>query len=129
MSYQTLPEDGDLALVRAVLARELETINEYEAFAQRAGDPTIRAFFLHLAKEEKEHVAEAMHLIHRLDADQDKEWHRADVRPEHFTGAVSKATAAASPGPSQEPSPQAHGGGNLAPHLLQRFTVGSLKGA
>lgn len=128
MSYQTLPEDSDLALVRAVLARELETINEYEAFAKRAADPTIRAFFLHLAKEEKEHVSEAMHLIHRLDADQENEWHRADVRPEHFADGVAGGSAS-SEGTSgrtssREPRPAA-----TAPHLLQRFTVGSLKGA
>ena len=126
MSYQTLPEDGDLALVRAVLARELETINEYEAFAQRASDPTIRAFFLHLAKEEKEHVSEAMHLIHHLDGDQEKEWQKADVRPEHFmgTGHGAQVTAEAKPAPApeaQKPAPR-------APHLISRFTVGSLKG-
>ena len=127
MSYQTLPEDGDLALVRAVLARELETINEYEAFAQRASDPTIRAFFLHLAKEEKEHVSEAMHLIHHLDGDQQKEWHKADVRPEHFMGA-EHAHASAGESNQVQPSEQSDGAPR-APHLIPRLTVGSLKGA
>lgn len=127
MSYQTLPEDGDLALVRAVLARELETINEYEAFAQRASDPTIRAFFLHLAKEEKEHVSEAMHLIHHLDGDQEKQWQKADVRPEHFMGAGHGAHATSEASPT--PAPDASRPAPRAPHLIPRFTVGSLKGA
>ena len=61
---------SDLARVRRVLARELETINEYEAFAEESEDPRIQAFFRHLAGEEKEHVAEAMRVIELLDAGQ-----------------------------------------------------------
>lgn len=104
-------DDGDVALVRLVLARELETINEYEAYARRAESPSIRAFFLHLAKEEKEHVSEAMKLIHQLDRDQLLEWESADVREEHFAGAKKGESAVA-----EAPSP------------VPRFTVGSLKG-
>lgn len=105
------PDDGgDVALVRRVLARELETINEYEAYARAATSPTIRAFFLHLAKEEKEHVSEAMMLIHQLDAEQRLEWERADVGHEHFTGGERGASPMAT-----SPSP------------IPRFTVGSLK--
>ncbi|HLM45051.1 MAG TPA: ferritin family protein, partial [Myxococcaceae bacterium] len=69
------PPDNDLstdvALVRRVLARELETINEYEAFAQAASNPEVRAFFAHLAAEEKEHVAEATQMLRMLDSAQD----------------------------------------------------------
>jgi hypothetical protein len=105
----------DTALVRRVLSRELDTINEYEAMAQSAEDPTIRAFLLHLAQEEKEHVAEAMALIRGRDADQDAKSTAVDVRPDHFTGGA--------PAPSRTaPSAAAPSG------LPRSFTVGSLKG-
>ncbi len=102
----------DTALVRRVLARELDTINEYEAMAQSAEDPTVRAFLLHLAQEEKEHVAEAMALIRARDVDQETKSAAVDVRPDHFsTGRTAPAQAAASP-----------------QGLPRSFTVGSLKG-
>lgn len=94
----------DVALVRRVLARELDTINEYEAAAKRARDPRVQAFLRHLAQEEKEHVAEAMALIRSYDVEQEAKSASVDVRAEHFTGAP-----AASP-------------------LRVGFTVGSLKG-
>lgn len=104
----------DVRLLRAVLARELETINEYECMAEEAEDPHIRAFFLHLAKEEKEHVGEAMALINERDADQKRELDEADTRFEHFSGAAGEGSSApASPRAPAEP---------LA------LTVGSLRG-
>lgn len=57
----------DAAHVRAVLARELETISHYEAMARTASGAEVRDFLLHLAAEEKEHVAEAMAVLTRLD--------------------------------------------------------------
>ena len=96
----------DLELVRQVLARELDTINQYEQASREAESELIRAFFRHLADEEKEHVAEAIQLLHQLDAGQRAHSERADVRPEHFGGQA------------------AHGHENAPRH---RFTVGSLK--
>lgn len=107
---------SDVALVRRVLARELDTINEYEALAVRAKDPTIKAFFRHLALEEKEHVAEAMALIRAYDLEQEQKSGAADVRPEHFQGGAPARGAVASS------TPQAS-----APRVPGRFTVGSLK--
>ena len=104
----------DTALVRRVLARELDTINEYEAMAESAQDPTIRAFLLHLAQEEKEHVAEAMALIRARDVDQEAKSAAVDVRPDHF--ATGQTGRAAAPAAAQ------------APGLPRSFTVGSLKG-
>ncbi len=102
----------DVRLLRSVLARELETINEYEVMAGEAEDAHIRAFFLHLAMEEKEHVAEAMALINERDPEQKRELDEADTRPEHFlSGETAKG----------EPVPSLH-----APS--RSFTVGSLKG-
>ncbi|MFP2904633.1 ferritin [Pyxidicoccus sp. 3LFB2] len=88
----------DVARIRRVLARELETINEYEAFARASSSPEVRAFFLHLAAEEKEHVSEAVHMLRVLDNGQDAHFTKPYV-PGHFEGtagaAVPPATVAA----------------------------------
>jgi rubrerythrin len=60
-------DDGDVMLLRDILARELETINNYQSLSSRAKNPAIAAFIKHITDEEKEHVAEAMQLINRLD--------------------------------------------------------------
>lgn len=101
----------DVELVRQVLARELETINQYEQAAREADTELIRAFFRHLADEEKEHVAEAIQLLHQLDAAQRARASSVDVRPEHFGGIPSPRGDAAQP----------------APRVAHTFTVGSLK--
>jgi rubrerythrin len=107
----TLPP-RDVRLLRRVLARELDTINEYEEMAEEAEEEVVRAFFRHLADEEKEHVAEAMALIHERDPAQAAESSK-DIRADHFLsgGAAPPADAQQAP---VEPAP--------------RFTVGSLKG-
>jgi hypothetical protein len=97
------PSDSDLlndvARIRRVLARELETINEYEAFAQASSTPEVRAFFAHLAAEEKEHVAEATQMLRMLDSAQDTHFANP-IAPGHF----QKATGTP-PGPAPAPSP------------------------
>ena len=99
----------DLELVRQVLARELDTINQYEQAAREAESELIRAFFRHLADEEKEHVGEAIALLHQLDPAQRLRSGTADVRAEHFGGADARPAA-------QTTAPPRH-----------TFTVGSLK--
>ncbi len=126
----------DVARVRRVLARELETINEYEAFAAASTDPQVRAFFSHLAQEEKEHVAEATHMLRRLDAGQ--EAHFAQGTPPGHFGESAPGPAAAAPASS--PPPERNGSalplppqrvlyGPQAPPSSQAapLTVGSLK--
>ena len=94
---------NDVARIRRVLARELETINEYESFAQLSTSPEVRAFFAHLAAEEKEHVAEATQMLRRLDAAQDRHFTQP-IAPGHFQKAVgappSPAAPAAAPAPA-----------------------------
>ncbi len=90
---------SDVALIRRVLARELETINEYEASARSASSPEVSAFFLHLAAEEKEHVAEAVHMLRLLDAGQEAHFSKPVVL-EHFQAAAGQPPPAA-------PAPQA----------------------
>lgn len=100
----------DLELVRQVLARELDTITQYEKASQEAESELIRAFFRHLADEEKEHVAEAFQLLLQLDPSQKAHFASVDVRPEHFGGTP------APPSPGETTPPRSHS-----------FTVGSLK--
>lgn len=99
---------SDVARIRRVLARELETINEYEAFAQQASSPEVRAFFAHLAAEEKEHVAEATQMLRLLDAAQDSHFTQP-IAPGHFQKAVGAPPSPAAPSraaPSPAPSGQ-----------------------
>ena len=128
------PSSTDVARLRQVVARELETINEYEAHAREADEPKLRAFFQHLADEEKEHVAEAMELIKERDAAQKKWSEKVDVGADHFErGRVTHAEAAASAelaerGASQDaaadiPPPSAAPAATSVPG----FTIGSLK--
>lgn len=96
----------DVARIRLVLARELETINEYEAFAAASSDPEVRAFFLHLAAEEKEHVSEATQMLRMLDAGQDAHF-LEPIAPDHFQQALAGKRPApkAAPPPSRPAAP------------------------
>ena len=104
----------DAARVRSVLARELDTISEYEASAREAESEEVRAFLRHLAREEKEHVAEATALLRRRDAEQAAAWGDPGAL-EHFRGRPRGPAAAAAPSPAA---------GGTAP---TGWTVGSLK--
>ena len=89
----------DVARIRRVLARELETINEYEAFAAASKSPEVRAFFAHLAEEEKEHVAEATHMLRRLDPGQEAHFAQG-TPPGHFGAAAARAAPSPAPAPT-----------------------------
>jgi len=107
---------NDVARIRRVLARELETINEYEAFAQASSNPEVRAFFAHLAAEEKEHVAEATQMLRQLDSAQNAHFTNP-VAPGHFQkaiGAPAGPPSASSQPPSPAPSSSGSGGGRPA---------------
>ncbi|WP_164020011.1 ferritin [Pyxidicoccus trucidator] len=103
----------DVARIRRVLARELETINEYEAFARTSSAPEVRAFFLHLAAEEKEHVSEAVHMLRMMDNGQDAHFTKPFV-PGHFEGTAGAppATVAADRHAPVEPPAPASVSGN-----------------
>lgn len=87
-------EHDDAARVRSVLSRELETISHYEAMATRATLPGVRDFFLHLASEEKEHVAEAVAVLRSLDLAQNAHFER-DLSEHLGVAAPAKATVSA----------------------------------
>ncbi len=93
----------DAARVRLVLMRELETISVYEALAREADSAEGKAFFEHLAKEEKEHVAEAIYLLRKFDAAQDADFDKP-FSEAHFRG---ETAAVPSPGRPAEATPSA----------------------
>jgi hypothetical protein len=132
---------SDVARIRRVLARELETINEYEAFAQASSNPEVRAFFAHLAAEEKEHVAEATQMLRLLDSAQDSHFTNP-IAPGHFQKAIGappapppapSTTRGSAPAPALEPistlPPQRVIYGLTAPPSENAYplTVGSLR--
>jgi hypothetical protein len=146
--------DTDVARVRLVLMRELETISVYEALAREAQLPEAKAFFEHLAFEEKEHVAEATYLLRKLDAAQETRF-QGTYSESHFQGATASAEGsadatsgtsndapaqnAASPSPPSPFIPEEHRfplephralyALSAAPsHISGALTVGSLKG-
>ncbi len=88
-----MAEADDRALVRRFIARELETINEYEQFAAQATSPALKRFFEHVAQEEREHVAEGMHELLALDPAQQAivDYHEAHALPK--ASAPAKAAA------------------------------------
>jgi rubrerythrin len=60
-------QQEDVQVLREILARELETINNYQNLLSRSIGPEIATFINHIIDEEKEHVAESMTLINRID--------------------------------------------------------------
>lgn len=95
-----------LVRLRAVMARELETINEYEQHADATTDPEIKALFQHLADEEKEHVTEVYEVLKKRDAAQAAWEHGAHVqaiREDAFGAAI--AAGVSKHGPAAEETP------------------------
>ncbi|NOJ94620.1 ferritin [Corallococcus coralloides] len=119
MAGKSDTERSDVARIRAVLARELETINEYEAFAEDSSLPEVKAFFLHLAAEEKEHVSEATHMLRMLDQGQDAHFAKPFV-PGHFQAAVGGVPSEPAL-PAAEPAPLVTRAAPPAPAALGRL--------
>lgn len=142
-------ERAVLIRLRAVMARELETINEYEQFADATEDPDIKTLFQHLADEEKEHVTEVYEVLKKRDAAQaawEQGAHVQAIRDDRFGAAIAAGTpklaatgtppAAAPANPvltpavvavnaAAEPPQSTHNAITLMP---TRLTVGSLIG-
>lgn len=57
-----------LIWLRKDLIGEFDAINQYQAHIDNIDDPEIKELLAHIRDDEKEHVAELMHLINRLDA-------------------------------------------------------------
>lgn len=119
--------DDDAARVRSVLARELDTISAYERAARETASPEVRAFLLHLAREEKEHVAEAVALLRRLDPEQEAEFLAPARGLEHFLEGRRAAAPDRLRRPEADPPPGSAPERRDAPRPVPGFTVGSLK--
>jgi rubrerythrin len=59
-----------LVWLRKDLMGEFEAINQYQAHIDNIDDAEVKALLAHIRDDEKEHVAELMHLITRLDEKQ-----------------------------------------------------------
>ncbi|MCO4760356.1 MAG: hypothetical protein KC502_02555 [Myxococcales bacterium] len=103
---------NDASLIRTIMARECETVNEYEELAAKAESEAVRNLILHFAKEEKEHIAECSQLLEKIDADYEAFLKKplSHVYESLASGdetAPSPNAAAAQAAPSQAPSPAA----------------------
>lgn len=60
----------DIEMLRDDLVGELQAINQYQDHVEMLDDPEALEILQHIASEEKEHVAELVKLIRKLDPDQ-----------------------------------------------------------
>jgi hypothetical protein len=114
----------DLGLLRAVLARELATINHYRSLAVRAAGGPAREFLEHITEEEKLHVADILQAVARLDADQAR-FLVAGFTPDHAPGDVPLARPSESPVPAARR--EVRETSTAAPSSHSELTVGSLR--
>ncbi|MCS6915649.1 MAG: hypothetical protein RMK29_12640 [Myxococcales bacterium] len=93
---------GDVAILRDILQRELETINVYEALMERLADPRLRQIVAHITNEEREHVAEIYELILEQDAIQRATSQRGRQYLEDALAASPTPAAGATPTAKQD---------------------------
>ena len=108
---------SDAAILREILARECETVNHYESLAARAESDSVRTLVLHLASEEKEHIAECARLLAHVDDEY------AQMMAKPLAHALGEHAVEAGAPPAAEPPAPAH-----VPGASTRagFTIGSL---
>lgn len=104
-------EQEDVQVLRDILARELETINSYQNLLSRTLSPEVATFIEHIIDEEKEHVAESMTLINRIDERQAMRF----TNSEHWREAP------------EQPSTQVNKEVHQQESSRSTFTVGSLR--
>ena len=114
----------DLGLLRAVLARELATINHYRSLAGRASEGPAREFLVHITEEEKLHVADILQAIARLDADQ-AHLLAAGFAPDHAPGDIPAVRDDESPIPAAPTEMRETS--TRAAAASSQLTVGSLR--
>jgi rubrerythrin len=116
-----MPDDNlnDQPLIRDLIARELETINNYADLMRRSESEEARLFFKHVLDEENEHITEGVEILRQLDPEQaailDKGGHARSPKPENISIPVVTRSSE-----MREKS--------LPPEIRNEFTVGSLKG-
>jgi rubrerythrin len=114
----------DADLLRHVMARECETVNEYLAMAERAQSPEVKGLLLHLAYEEKEHIAVCAKELMKVDADH-KMWMEKVHAPVDAEGKRLNTSASGDHGPGAN-STQSVGAASSSVSDIPQFTIGSL---
>ena len=114
---------NDADLLRHVMARECETVNEYLALAERAQSPEVKGLLLHLAYEEKEHIAVCAKELMKVDADH-KMWMEKFHAPLDAQGKRLNTAASGDHGPG--PNPTQSAAAPTAVSAKPQFTIGSL---
>ncbi len=114
----------DAELLRHVMARECETVNEYLAMAERAQSPEVKGLLLHLAYEEKEHIAVCVKELMKVDADH-KMWMEKVHAPLDEQGKRLNTSASGDHSPATSPT-QSVGAAPSAASATPQFTIGSL---
>lgn len=117
-----MPSDADL--LRHVMARECETVNEYLALAEQAVSPEVKGLLLHLAYEEKEHIAVCAKELMKVDADH-KMWMEKVHAPLDAEGRRINTSTAGDHNPGANPTQSAAATPSAASAKPQ-FTIGSL---
>ncbi|AEM39196.1 Rubrerythrin [Pyrolobus fumarii 1A] len=72
--------------LRTAIIAELEAINLYEELASQIEDEGIRRVFLDIAREEKTHVGEFLHLLLQVDPEQARELERGRQEVKEILG-------------------------------------------
>lgn len=78
------PDKIDVELLRIGMIAELDAVNLYEQLAAKAQDPSIRAMFLDIAREEKTHLGEFQALLLKKDPEQVTELEKGKKEAEEF---------------------------------------------
>jgi len=67
-------DNKTLKFLREDLIGELEAINQYQDHIDETDNEEVKHLLTHIMIEEKEHVAEIVKLLRKLDSDQDKKF-------------------------------------------------------
>ena len=67
-------DNKTLKFLREDLIGEFEAINQYQEHIDETDNEKVKHLLTHIMIEEKEHVAEIVKLLRKLDSDQDKKF-------------------------------------------------------
>lgn len=67
-------DNKSLKFLREDLIGELEAINQYQEHIDETDNEEVKRLLTHIMVEEKEHVAEIVRLLRKLDSEQDKKF-------------------------------------------------------
>lgn len=115
-----------LSILRLTLMRELETINQYQDFHDKAQDPVVKALMGHLMFEEKEHVAELTEMLKQFDADQRQHFEGAHATSIGHVGGLPAAPLPLAPEPEPQDEANEEAAQEITPEHAPMPTRGAL---